>query len=68
MNDSDKFSEGVSDERQVKKNLGTKRHKLSRRSFTLGEKEDETYGRLMNKSQVDEDYMFQMSLHITYNK
>jgi len=35
-NDNDEFSEGVSDERQVKKYLGTKRHKFSRRSFTFG--------------------------------
>jgi len=35
-NDNDEFTEGVSDERQVKKNLGTKRHKFSRRSFMFG--------------------------------
>ena len=33
------FSEGVSAERQVKKSRDKKKDKLSRRSFTFGEKE-----------------------------
>ena len=65
-NDSDEFSEGVSDERQPKKNLGTKRKinfqeealHLEKRKVKLMEE------RLMKKSQADEDedYMFLMSL------
>ena len=63
---NDEFSEGVSDERQVKKNLGTKRKinfqeealHLEKRKIKLMEE------RLMKKSQADEDedYMFLMSL------
>jgi len=68
INDSDngEFSEGVSDERQVKKNRGTKRKinfqeealHLEKRKLKLMEE------RLMKKSQADEDedYMFLMSL------
>jgi len=65
-NDNDKFSEGVSDERQVKKNLGAKRKinfqeeavDLEKRKINLMEE------RLMKKFQVDEygNYMFLMSL------
>ena len=64
--DNDEFNEGVSDERQVKKNLGTKRKincqeealHLEKRKIKLMEE------RLMKKSRVDEDedYMFLMSL------
>jgi len=62
--DNDEFCEGVSDERQVKKNLGTKRKikcqeealHLEKRKIRLME------DRLMKKSQADEDYMFLMSL------
>ena len=64
--DSDEFSEGVSDERQVKENLGTKRKlnfqeealHLEKRKIKLTEE------RLMKKSQADEDedYVFLMSL------
>jgi hypothetical protein len=58
-NDSDEFSEGISDERQIKKNLGTKRDinfqeealHLEKMKIKLMEE------RLMNKSQGDEDYM-----------
>ena len=63
---SDTFSEGVSDERQVKKNLGTKRKinfqsdplQLQKRTIKLIEE------RPMKRSQADEDedYMFLMSL------
>ena len=35
-NDSDEFGEEFSDERQTKKNLGTKKDKLSSRSLTFG--------------------------------
>ena len=65
-NDNDEFSEGVSDERQVKKNLGTKRKInfqeealcLETRKIKLAEE------RLMKKCRADEDedYMFLMSL------
>ena len=45
-NDNDEFSEGVSDERQVKKISKDKEtDKLPRINFTFGENEDETYGR-----------------------
>jgi len=64
--DNDEFSEGVSDERQVKKNRGTKRKinfqeealRLEKKKFKHMEE------RLMKKSQADEeeDYMFLMSL------
>jgi len=64
--DNDEFSEGVSDECQVKKNLGTKRKinfqqevlHLEQRKVKLMEE------RLMKKSQADEDkdYMFLMRL------
>jgi len=64
--DNDEFSEEVSDERQVKKNRGTKRKikfqeealHLEKRKIKLMEE------RLMKKSQADEDedYMFLMSL------
>jgi len=61
---SDEFSERVSDERQVKKKLGTKRKinfqedplQLQKRKIKLMEE------RPMKKSQADEDYMFLMSL------
>jgi len=72
INDNDEFSEGISGERQVRKNLGTKRQinfqeealYLEKRKTKLMEE------RLMKKSQADEDegYIFLMSLHITYNK
>ena len=40
-NDNDEFSEGVSDERQIKKKSRDKeKDRLSRRSFTSEEKED----------------------------
>ena len=65
-NDNYGFSKGVSDERQVKKNLGTKRKinfqeealHLEQRKIQLVEK------RLMKKSQTDEDedYMLRMGL------
>ena len=71
-NNNDEFSEGGSNERQVKKNVGTKRQinfreealHLEKRKMKLMEE------RMMKKSQADEDeeYMFLMSLHITYNK
>ena len=64
--DNDEFSEGVSNERQVKKNLGTKRKinvqeealHLENRKIKLMEE------RLMKNFQADEyeDYMFLMSL------
>ena len=64
--DNDEFCEGVSDERQVQKNLGTKRKikcreealHLEKRKIKLTEE------RLMKKSQAeeDEDIMFLMSL------
>jgi len=65
-NDNDEFSEGVSDERKVNKNLGTKRkinfqeealHLETRKIKLMDE-------RLMKKSQADEDEdcMFLMSL------
>jgi len=65
-NDSDEFSEGVADERQPKKNLGTKRkinveeEALHVRKRKVKLMED----RPMKKSQADEDedYMFLMSL------
>ena len=68
-NDSDEFSEGVSGERQAKKNLGTKRKtnfqeealRLEKRRMNLMEE------RLMKKSQADEDCIFLMSL-LTYIK
>ena len=61
---NDKLSEGVSDERKVKKNVGTKRKinfqedplQLQKRKIKLMEE------RPMIKSQADEDYMFLMSL------
>jgi hypothetical protein len=68
INDSenDEFSEGVSDERQVKKNLGTKRKiylqeealHLEKRKIKLMEE------KILKKSQADEDEdcMFLMSL------
>ena len=64
--DSDEFSEGVSDERQVKKNLGTKR-KINFQEETLHLEKRKiklTEDRLMKKSQADEDedYMFLISL------
>ena len=65
-NDSDEFSDGVADECQPKKNLGTKRKinvqeaalHLEKRKIKLTEE------RPMKKSQADEDedYMFLMSL------
>ena len=62
--DSDEFSEGVSDEGQVKKNLGTIRKinfqvealHLEKRKIKLMEE------RLMKKSQADEDCIFLMRL------
>jgi len=59
-NDSDEFSEGVSDERQIKKNLGTKRQiKYQAENLHLEKRK-----RMMKKSQgdEDEDYIFLMSL------
>jgi hypothetical protein len=62
-NDSDEFSEGVYNERQAKKNLGTKRKinfqealHLEKRKIKLMEE------RLMKKSQADEGNMCLMSL------
>jgi hypothetical protein len=39
-NNNDEFSEGVSDEGQVKKNLGTRRKIKNSRSFTFAENGD----------------------------
>ena len=71
-NDNDEFSEGVSHDRQVKKNLGIKRQinfqdealHLEKTKMKLTEE------RLMKKSEADggEDYMFLLSLHITHNQ
>ena len=63
-NDNDEFIEGVSDEQQTKKNLGTDRKinfqeealHLEKRKIKLKEE------RLMKKFQVDENYIFLMSL------
>jgi len=65
-NDNDEFVEGVFDERQVKKNLGTKR-KINFQEEALHlekRKIKRTEERLMKKSQADEDedHMFLMSL------
>jgi len=71
-NGNDEFSEGVSDERHVKKNLGTKRKinfqekalHLQKRKIKLMEE------RLMKNFQAGEygDYMFLMSLLPSINK
>ena len=63
---TDEFSEGVSDEREVKKNLGTKR-KINFQEETLHLEKRKiklTEDRLMKKSQADEDedYMFLICL------
>jgi len=62
----DEFSEGVSDERQVKKKKKSKdkkKDKRSRRSFTFGGKEVQTYGREGDEKVTnDENYTFLMSL------
>jgi len=62
-NDNDEFSEGVYDEHQAKKNLGTKRKinfqealHLEKRKIKLMEE------RLTKKSQADKDYMCLMNL------
>jgi hypothetical protein len=69
-NDNDEFSEGVSDECQVEKNLGSKRKinfqeealHLKNRKIKLMEE------RPMKESQANEDYMFLMSLSPSIKK
>ena len=63
-NDNDEFSEGVSDERQAKKNLGTKRKiNFQEEALHLGEMRNKIMEeRLMKKSQADEDCTFLKSL------
>jgi len=58
-NDSDEFSEGISDECQIKKNLGTKRYiNFQEEAFHLEKMKIKLMEeRLMKKSQGDEDYM-----------
>ena len=55
-NDNDESSEGVSDERQVKENLGTKRQiKFQKEALHLETREIKLIeGRTMKKSQADE--------------
>jgi hypothetical protein len=64
--DNDEFSDGVSDERQVKKFLRTKRKiNFQEEAFNLGTRKIKIMEeRQMKKSQADEDenYMFLMSL------
>ena len=71
-NDIDEFSEGVSDERQVKKNRGTKR-KINFQEEALHldtRKVKLTEGRLMKKclADEDEDCTFLMSLLLSIKK
>jgi len=64
-NDSDEFSEGVADEHQPKKNLGTKRKINIQEALHLEKRKIKRMEeRPMKKSQADEDedYMFLMSL------
>jgi hypothetical protein len=62
--DNDEFSEGVSHERQVQKNLGTKRKiKCQEEALHLEKRKIKlTEERLVKKSQAEEDIIFLMSL------
>ena len=70
--DNDEFSEGVSDERQVKKNLGTKRNmKFQEEALHLETRKIKFMEeRLIKKSQTDEDEdcMFLISLSPSIKK
>ena len=62
--DSDEFSERVSDERQAKKNLGTERRiNFQEETLRLEKSKIKLMGeRLMKKSQAEEDCLFLMNL------
>jgi hypothetical protein len=62
-NDNDYFSDGVSDEHQVKKNLGTKREiQFQEEALHLEKRNIKLTEEMMNKSQADEDYKFLTSI------
>ena len=68
-NDNDEFSEGVSDERQVEKNLGTKRKiNFQEEALHLKKRKIKLTEERPKESQADEDYMFLMSLSPSMKK